>query len=702
MADDFYIAETLSPVGGVTVTDDGTGSDWLVFTGEYYNQGQPFFGGARIYLDGASFTGVATSAWSERIVYNPSGSFVYQTFSIVGLIENAMGGAGTEDIYGNAVANILQGDPGDVAGSRDRLYGFAGDDTLYGMGGDDELLGGLNNDRLFGDQDPYAQQTNIAAGSDWLRGDEGNDTLNGSFGQNILDGGEGTDLADYGGFYADANVSYRAVINLEENSATVYATDLFGGVEERAAQDTLFLIEQVFGTDGNDSIIGRTNFSFGGPGSNTLSGWYGNDTLEGGSWSDTLEGGDGNDLLIAGGWRGPDLMTGGDGDDTYDIGGGDEGHVIVEYAPGGNDTVTTYRSASLEGLVHVENLTSTSPIGANLTGNDAANRLTGNIGPDRLSGLGGADTLVGGADNDTYLNPAGDLIIELAGGGTDTVESNRSISLLAMSHVENVTLTDRFSTSATGNALNNVLNGNSGNNSLDGSAGADTMNGGGGNDTYHVDNAGDVTIELAGGGTDIVSASVSHTLKANIENLNLNGAANIDGNGNTGANVINGNAGNNILRGYAGSDTLNGGGGNDILLGGTSTDHLNPGSDSVRDIIRFSAVADSTGSMRDIVTGMDLTAEDRFDFTVVPTALVFVGGGALSLATINADMAAAVDAALAVNGAVLFDPNAGDMNVAGHLFIVVDANGDGLYRPNQDYLVQLVSSTGFLNLDDFI
>jgi Ca2+-binding RTX toxin-like protein len=195
---------------------------------------------------------------------------------------------------------------------------------------------------------------------------------------------------------------------------------------------------------------------------------------------------------------------------------------------------------------------------------------------------------------------------------------------------------------------------------------------------------------------------VSRTLSANIENLNLNGAGNTSGNGNTGANIINGNSGDNILRGYEGSDTLNGAAGEDILLGGTGSDRLNPGSDAVRDIIRFSAVADSTGSQRDIVTGMDLNAEDRFDFPGVPGSIGFVNAGTLNLATINANLAAAVNAALAVNGAVLFNPSAGDLNVDGHLFLVVDANGDGSYTANQDYVVQLINATGTLTSDDFI
>ena len=62
-------------------------------------------------------------------------------------------------------------------------------------------------------------------------------------------------------------------------------------------------------------------------------------------------------------------------------------------------------------------------------------------------------------------------------------------------------------------------------------AGADTMVGGDGNDTYVVDNIDDVTTEQAGGGTDTVFSSVSTTLRANVENLTLTGAA-VEGFGN--------------------------------------------------------------------------------------------------------------------------------------------------------------------------
>jgi Ca2+-binding RTX toxin-like protein len=329
--------------------------------------------------------------------------------------------------------------------------------------------------------------------------------------------------------------------------------------------------------------------------------------------------------------------------------------------------------------------------------------LQGESGNDTLVGGSGNDTLSGGADNDVYLNVrSGDEIAETQFGGVDRVESSINVSLAAWQFVENVTLTGSSNANVSGSAVGNVLTGNSGNNILNGNAGADTMAGGAGNDIYYVDVAGDVTTELAGGGTDLVSSSVSRTLSANIENLNLSGTLNIDGSGNTLANIINGNTGQNHLRGFEGADTLNGGTGADTLQGGTASDRLNPGSDTFEDLIRFSAAADSTGSLRDIVTGMDLNNEDRFDFPAIPTSLAFVNAGTLNLATINANLATAVDAALAANGAVLFDPTAGDLDVAGHSFLVVDANGDGVYKPNQDYVVQLVNYTGVLTLDDFI
>ncbi|MFM6245435.1 MAG: Calx-beta domain-containing protein, partial [Dolichospermum sp.] len=74
--------------------------------------------------------------------------------------------------------------------------------------------------------------------------------------------------------------------------------------------------------------------------------------------------------------------------------------------------------------------------------------------------------------------------------------------------------------------------------------------------------------------TDTLTASVTTTLPANVENLTLTGTAAINGTGNVGNNIITGNGANNILNGGAGTDTLIGGLGNDTLNGGDGIDTL--------------------------------------------------------------------------------------------------------------------------------
>jgi len=169
----------------------------------------------------------------------------------------------------------------------------------------------------------------------------------------------------------------------------------------------------------------------------------------------------------------------------------------------------------------------------------------------------------GNGGNDTYVvDNAGDQVIERAGGGYDVVYS--SVDYTLPSEVEELILTG--GTSGTGNALNNRITGTSAANTLDGGAGADTKLGGAGNDTYIVDNVGDAVVENAGEGTDLVQASVSYTLGANVENLTLTGSAAINGTGNGLANVITGNAAANTLDGAGGLDTLTGNGGYDTYL----------------------------------------------------------------------------------------------------------------------------------------
>ena len=109
-----------------------------------------------------------------------------------------------------------------------------------------------------------------------------------------------------------------------------------------------------------------------------------------------------------------------------------------------------------------------------LIGTAGSDTLNGLEGDDVLNGLAGSDMLIGGSGNDTFVvDQLGDQVIELAGGGTDTVQSSVTLSLAA--NVENLILTGVDAINGTGNELANMLTGNTGANTLDGGDGNDML-----------------------------------------------------------------------------------------------------------------------------------------------------------------------------------------------------------------------------------
>src|SRR5262245_23161249 len=216
-----------------------------------------------------------------------------------------------------------------------------------------------------------------------------------------------------------------------------------------------------------------------------------------------------------------------------------------------------------------------------LGGNDA---LSGGDGNDILDGGAGIDSMSGGLGKDVYLVDDGaDSVLESAGEGADTVFASIDVALLA-SNVENLVLLSG-ALLGRGNDLANVIVGNGGNNVLDGGSSNDVMFGGAGNDSYAVDSGLDGVIENVGEGSDTVYSTVDLVLAANVENLVLQGSADLQGYGNGLNNAIYGNAGNNILDGGAGADGMIGGAGNDVYYVDNAADgvveNVGEGNDAV-------------------------------------------------------------------------------------------------------------------------
>ncbi len=281
--------------------------------------------------------------------------------------------------------------------------------------------------------------------------------------------------------------------------------------------------------------------------------------------------------------------------DTLDL-------VLAKLGTGGNNTLTG--TAGMDPLL-------------GLGGNDVLNglggndRLEGGAGNDTLTGGSGANIMDGGSGNDIFnVSSAGDLVLEVANGGSDTVNASTTYVLTAAAQVETLRTSNAALTTTlhlTGNSSGQTILGNAGFNTLNGVGGADNLSGFNGNDVYLVNSYYDKVNETAGQGTDQIRASFSFALAGgvSVETLgttNINGTASLNLIGNSLANTIFGNAGKNMLNGAAGSDTITGGGGADSFRFSVAPSSSNI--DTVRD---FNVAADELQLENGVFTALSAT-----------------------------------------------------------------------------------------------
>ncbi len=264
---------------------------------------------------------------------------------------------------------------------------------------------------------------------------------------------------------------------------------------------------------------------------------------------------------------------------------------------------------------------------------DLIEPLIGTESDDTIFGTSGPDTMIGGEGDDNYIvdDPL-DNVIESLNEGIDLIESSASYTLA--DNVENIVLTGNEAIDAIGNSLANIITGNNADNTLDGKAGSDTLAAGIGDDKYIIDDMYDLVIEGEGEGEDLIDSSVSYSLPANVENLNLSGVASINATGNSLSNILRGNLASNILDGKAGVDFMIGGEGDDIYIVDNPLDQISEqvasGVDEIVSSVSFIAVEN--------IENLTLTGLEPIDATGNGSANVLKGNKANNI--LNGDKGA--------------------------------------------------------------
>ncbi|MCG8618604.1 MAG: hypothetical protein MI802_20485, partial [Desulfobacterales bacterium] len=335
--------------------------------------------------------------------------------------------------------------------------------------------------------------------------------------------------------------------------------------------DTLMGIEEVYGTDGNDTILGSTTTRW-------LSGDEGDDSIVGGDHSGYTEG-------LAGG-AGDDTLDGGSFSDTdpgnsvdyswYD--GGSGVSVDIDYTHNGSGS---YTGSAVDGFGDTDTLIDINwftlsdyadeisiTIDDQDSGSDTVWFIWGNDGADTIAGTSGEEVAV------MYFDDPGGVVVNLDAGSVADGWGNTD------------ELTDIFQVSGSNNGSDDI-DGTSSDDHFFGSAYGDFLDGLGGSgdmvDYSWIDGVNDTTyveVDLSAG--EASGYDSAYTILFTDDLANIEGA----GGTNYGNDSLVGDSGDNLIEGYGGDDTISGGaGGVDTLKGGDDGDLFKLGDSSTYDVI---------------------------------------------------------------------------------------------------------------------
>jgi Ca2+-binding RTX toxin-like protein len=461
------------------------------------------------------------------------------------------------------------------------------------------------------------------------------------------------------------SVSIPIYTNVDVYSADQSRADHFVLPYERfrtvfGSGDSFTLTTHQIIANGNDNANVLTGNAL----DNVISGFGGNDVLKGGPGADSLDGGDGSNRLLGG--DGLNTLIGGAGRDV--ITSGDDGSSID--GGGGNDVITTGSGddviVDLLGVVRIT---------------DAGGNNTITVGDQRndISLLNGNNTLVSGSGNDTLITGAGNDVIRTGDGANFADAGEGTNSIIAGGGNDTIVMGagDDYAKAYSGRDLINV---GEGNNYVLGMDGNDTINAGAGADTIDT-GIGDNVVNAGDGANSIYALDGKDVITTG-----------------SGADTINANGGDDLISTGAGNDFVLAGDGRNTITGGLGSDTIGGGAHN--DTFIYGGVAESTGSGYDEIFGFD-ARHDLLDLDVAVTGIEHMRSGDLSSNAFNHDLHVILGAArLAAGHAVVVEATG---ELAGRVYLVVDANGVAGYQADQDYVLWLdTPNLTHFGLADFI